>query len=150
MSYWPTQLDYGTTVGLQEKPCTGMYLVVEGAGLHAARRDGRGPFVPHPIEHIDLFSWSASGTDPALVELEVLLRGLKTTNQFCYDLCHILWKPARRDPFHALVIGPIDGPLDRDSAEWPEWTAIKATLPGYDPQAPGRYIVGAWITPRIS
>lgn len=84
------------------------------------------------------------------MELEVLLRGLKTTNQFCYDLCHILWKPARRDPFHALVIGPIDGPLDRDSAEWPEWTAIKATLPGYDPQAPGRYIVGAWITPRIS
>ena len=39
-SYWPTQLNYEepVTVGDQEKPCTGMYLIIDAPGLTDLRR----------------------------------------------------------------------------------------------------------------
>jgi hypothetical protein len=149
-SLWPSQLDFETPIGQQEKPCTGMYLVVQGAELLAARNSETGVFVPDPLQSIDFYHWGESGSDAVLVELEAILRRVKTLNEFSFDLRHIWWKPGRNPRLYALIVGPVDGPLETDSTEWPEWNAIKEALPEPDPQATGQYLWGAWITSRIN
>ncbi len=50
---------------------------------------------------------------------------------------------------HAMIVGPVDGSLDRDGEDWTELAAIIRASPEYTPGNRGRYIVGPWITPRI-
>jgi hypothetical protein len=79
---------------------------------------------------------------------DVLLR-LKEERGFSYGVNHVRWEIEEGPDLHAMIVGPVDGPLDRDGEDWTELAAIIRASPEYTPGNRGRYVVGPWITPRI-
>jgi hypothetical protein len=148
-SYWPVQLDYVADIGSQERPCTGMYLLVDAPDLWEVRRVTRPEERNFAIESLDYAHWCPSASCPEMEEMQDVLLRLKEERGFSYGVNHVRWEIEEGPDLHAMIVGPVDGPLDRDGEDWTELAAIIRASPEYTPGNRGRYVVGPWITPRI-
>ena len=106
-SYWPAQLDYEEpmTIGDQEKPCTGMYLIIDAPGLADLRRttalDGFG------VEDLNYAYWSRNPSCPEIARLQDILVLMKDENSFGYEVHHVRWAVeeggVRTPDLHAMI-----------------------------------------------
>jgi hypothetical protein len=74
---------------------------------------------------------------------------------FRYGVHHVRWTvedtagggaAVRIPDLQAMIVGPLDGPLERDDEGWPETAAVHEAF--RDASLPG--VVRPWITPRIT
>jgi hypothetical protein len=152
--YWLRDLDYVEDIGSQEKPCTGMYLIIDSPSLANLRRttalEGFGVEdvnYSFGVEDLNYAYWSPHPCCPEIARLEDILLLLKEEMGFRYGVHHVRWTVEDGIPdLHAMIVCPLDGPLERDDEGWPETAAVHeafrdVTLPG---------VVRPWITPRIT
>jgi hypothetical protein len=111
----PAQLNYEepVAIGDQEKPCTGMYLIIDAPGLADLRRtmalEGFG------VEDLNYAYWSPHPCCPEIARLQDILVLMKGENSFGYEVHHVRWAVeeggVRTPDLHAMIVGRLDGPL---------------------------------------
>jgi hypothetical protein len=76
---------------------------------------------------------------------------MKDENRFGYEVHHVRWMVeeggVRIPDLHAMIVGPLDGTLEREDKGWPETAAVHAALHG---RMRVRGVVHPWITSRIT
>ena len=72
------------------------------------------------VEGLDYAHWCPSASCPEKQGMQDILLGLKEEKGFSYEVNHVRWEIEEGPDLHAMMVGPIDGPLDRDGQDWPE------------------------------
>jgi hypothetical protein len=152
--YWPPDLDYEEEIGSQEKPCTGMYLIIDGPGLANLRRTTALEGGQFGVDDLNYAYWTPHPCCPEIASLQNIVILLKDEMGFRYGVHHVRWTvedvaggaAVRIPDLQAMIVGPLDGPLERDGEGWPETAAVHAAL--RDASPPG--VIRPWITPRIT
>jgi hypothetical protein len=88
--YWPAQLNYEEDIGSQEKPCTGMYLIIDAPGLADLRSTTA--LVGFGVEDLNFAYWSPHPCCPEIARLQDILVQMRDDNSFRYTVHHVRWE----------------------------------------------------------
>lgn len=126
--WWPQELLYNTNIDNQEKPVTGVYAIVMPRQLSILellqRCGGDAPLTAAKINYLVSEAFYKEGTDNVeeeLLNIASICNNKQQAGSYGYAVRIIYWKQIDDLPFvPSLLIGPIDGNLDRPDHEgWP-------------------------------